>query len=269
MKTHERLHYEKVDYTLALGSRVVNYTVRTPEELVSDEVVLDVPGIMAKRRLYNPHARDVAERGVTSVTMAHEGASPLCTDEVVAVVKELAEHTQNRVRLVGHSLGGMNATRAALIATEYISGLLLMQPAGYGGVHPRHALSSLRDRPDNHHVSDEIRVILDGFDYFISSKPHLLLQTVIAASRTRVADQAQDLPEHITRDALLFPHDRLIIPSEVSVGLAQAGFSLYSLDERLRSGHNAIMYRSDNVAEATVDIITTGTYALVSSEALY
>lgn len=264
MKSLERLRYETRDHTLELGSRVVHYTVRTPEEVTSDEVALVVPGIMAKRRLYNPFARDVAERGVTSVTMAHEGASPVCTDEVIEVVKSLADDGQKPVRVIGHSLGGMHATMAALRAPDDISGLLLMQPAGYGGVNTFRALSSLRDRPDNKHMLDELRVVADGFDYFVSSPPHVLLQTAYMASRHYVAEQARGLDEHIRLDALLFPHDRLISPDKVRRGLTDAGFNLYELDSRVLSGHNAIMYRAEDVADMAVGIMQSGDYSLVA-----
>ena len=257
MKAPERLRYETHDHTLEMGSRAVHYTIRTPEEKLSDEVALVVPGIMAKRRLYNPFARVMAERGVATVTMAHSGASPLCTDEVIEVVRTLADERQRPVRVIGHSLGGMHSTMAALRAPEDISGLLLMQPAGYGGVHPHHFISSLRERPDNHHIPDEIRVLLDGLDYFISSRPYQLLQTAIMASRHSVAEKALDLDSHIRRDALLFPHDRLIHADQVKVGLASAGFRLFELDAAIHAGHNAVMYRADDVADAAVSIITT------------
>lgn len=264
MKSPERLRYETRDYTLEMGSRVVHYTVRTPEEAMTEEVALVVPGIMAKRRLYNPFARDVAESGVTSVTMAHEGASPVCTDEVIAVVQSLADNGQKPVRVIGHSLGGMHATMAALRSPSDISGLLLMQPAGYGGVNPLYAISSLRDRPDNSHIPDEIRVLLDGFDYFVSSRPHLLLKTALMASRLDIAERAKELEEHIQRDALLFPHDKLIRADKVRVGLTYAGFALHELDSDILSGHNAIMYRADDVADIAVDIMRNRDHSLVA-----
>lgn len=255
MKTRERLRYVKEDVSLEMGSRTVHYSMRMPEKLVSEEIALIVPGIMAKRRLYNPFARDLAERGVASVTMAHESASPLCTDEVVAVVESLADNGQKPIRLIGHSLGGMHATKAALQAPDDISGLLLMQPAGYGGVHPLHFASSLRERPDNTRLSDEIRVLLDGIDYLVSSRPDLLLQTIVTASRHQVLERAIHLESHISRDAILFPDDRLIRTGEVQKGLAQAGFTMHELDARIHAGHNAIMYRADAVADQTVAIM--------------
>lgn len=264
MKTLERLHYDKTDYSRKLGRRVVNWTVREPEVHISNEVALVVPGIMAKRRLYNPYARDLAEQGITSVTMAHEGASPLCTDEVLMVAQELADSGQKPIRLVGHSLGGMHSTMAALKQPEDISGLLLMQPAGYGGVYPLHFASSLRDRTDNSHIPDEIRVVLDSVDYLVSSRPDQLLRTIIMASRHRVNEDAQHIDERILRDALIFPHDRLIRADKVRRGLASAGFSCHELDGDILSGHNAIMYRADAVADATVAIMTTGEFGLAA-----
>jgi pimeloyl-ACP methyl ester carboxylesterase len=250
MKTLERLHYDKADYSRKLGRRVVNWTVREPEQQISNEVALVVPGIMAKRRLYNPFARELAEQGITSVTMAHEGASPLCTDEVMMVAQEIADNGQKPIRLIGHSLGGMHATLAALRQPEDLSGLLLMQPAGYGGVHPFHFASSLRDRPDNRHISDEVRVMLDSLDYLISSR--------------QVVSEAQYLDEGIARDAIIFPHDRLIHPDKVKLGLASAGFRCAELDDTILSGHNAVMYRAGDVAEVTAAIMAGDRFGLAA-----
>lgn len=256
MKTLERLHYETTHKSQKLGSRVVNWTIREPEAKSSNEVLLVVPGIMAKRRLYNPYARDVAERGITSVTMAHEGASPVCTDEVMMVARELADSGQKPVRLAGHSLGGMHATMAALRQPEDISGLLLVQSAGYGGVRPHHFADSLLDRSDNTHIPDEFRAVLDGVDYFISSSPSEMLKTTLMASRRQVLKEAMDLPSYMQKDAILFPHDRLIRTEKLKVGLARTGFSWYELDDSVTTGHNAIMYRSDAVAQVTAGIMT-------------
>ena len=264
MKTLERLHYDKADYSRKLGRRVVNWTVREPEQQISNEVALVVPGIMAKRRLYNPFARELAEQGITSVTMAHEGASPLCTDEVMMVAQELADNGQKPIRLIGHSLGGMHATLAALRQPEDLSGLLLMQPAGYGGVHPFHFASSLRDRPDNRHISDEVRVMLDSLDYLISSRPDQLLRTTIMASRHQVVSEAQYLDEGIARDAIIFPHDRLIHPDKVKLGLASAGFSCVELDDTILTGHNAVMYRAGDVAEVAAAIMAGDRFGLAA-----
>lgn len=250
-----------------VGERVVHYTVRTPGEPQSSEIVLTVPGIMAKRRLYNPFARELAEGGVPTAVMAHEGASPLCTQEVLAVVRELADDTQQPVRLVGHSLGGMHATMAALQDPADISGLILMQPAGYGGVYPGHAIASLRERSGNNLWADEIRAVRDGLDYLVSSRPSQLFRVAVAASRHHIAKEASGLDQRITRDALLFPHDRLIRADEVSRGLAQAGFSLYTLDVSApgaRAGHNAVMYQAKDVARATTTIIRERTDALAA-----
>ncbi len=267
MQSLERQHYTKRDVVRAVGERLVHYTLRTPEESMCDEIVLTVPGIMAKRRLYNPYARDLASSGIAAATMAHEGASPLCTQEVLSVVRDIAQSTQRPVRLAGHSLGGMHATMAALHEPEGISGLLLMQPAGYGGVHPMYAISSLRERPGNHLIASELRAVLDGIDYLVSSRPDQLLRAAIVASQYRVAHEARNLDEHIKRDALLFPHDRLIRADEVRLGLAHAGFSLYTLDTSnspIRAGHNAVMYRAQDVAKATAAIIQTDTDTLVA-----
>ena len=264
MKTLERLQYEKTDVSKKLGARVVNWTIREPEEQISNEIALVVPGIMAKRRLYNPYARDLARQGITSVTMAHEGASLVCANEVSMVVKELTDRLQKPIRLVGHSLGGMHATMAALEQPEEVSGLLLMQPAGYGGVHPFHFASSLRDRPDNTHIPDEFRMMADGLDYLISSRPNELMKTIIMASRHCVINEAQNLDESIQRDALIFLHDRLIWPGQVRRGLAHAGFQCCILDDDAVSGHNAIMYRSQAVAMATTEIMVKDDFALAS-----
>jgi pimeloyl-ACP methyl ester carboxylesterase len=264
MKKIERLHYKKSEIYKNIGARVVNWTVREPEVRASNEVALIIPGIMAKRRLYNPYARDVAERGITSVTMAHEGASPVCTDEVIMLAQELADSGQKPVRLVGHSLGGMHATMAAVRQPDNISGLLLVQTAGYGGVHPLHFAASLLDRSDNMHIPDEARAVLDGLDYFVSSRPDQLLRTAIMASRHEVVREAMDLPTHMAKDAILFPHDRLIRTEKLKLGLALTGFSWYELDDDITTGHNAIMYRSEAVAQLTADIMTNIDFDLAS-----
>ena len=264
MKTLERLHYEKTDKSQKLGARVVNWTIREPEVKLSDEVLLVVPGIMAKHRLYNPYARDVAERGITTVTMAHEGASPVCADEVMMVARELTDSGQKPVRLAGHSLGGMHATMAAVRQPEDISGLLLVQSAGYGGVHPLHFAASLLDRSDNMHIPDELRAMLDGLDYFVSSRPDQMLKMAIMASRRQVLNEAMDLPEHMAKDAILFPNDRLIRTEKLKLGLARTGFNWYELDDNVTTGHNAIMYRSEAVADLTAGIMTEVDFGLAA-----
>lgn len=266
MKTLERLHYHTADHSRKLGERVVNWTIHEPEEKTTNEVALVVPGIMAKRRLYNPYAQHLAERGVTTVTMAHEGASPLCTDEVLMVADELAMSGQKPIRLVGHSLGGMHATLAAVKRPDIMSGLLLVQSAGYGGVYPHHFAASLLDRPDNQHIPDELKAIVDGIDYFRGSHPDQLLRTAVMASRRRVIEEAKTIEGHIEKDAIICPHDRLIRPDKLKNGLARAGVSWYDLelDDGVIAGHNAIMYLSDESAELTHSIMTTGGFGLAA-----
>jgi pimeloyl-ACP methyl ester carboxylesterase len=232
-----------------------------------DEIGLVLPGIMAKRSLYDPYAAAMAERGRPTATMAHQGASPLCSREVSLVAAELAQRYQMPVRLEGHSLGGINATLAAYDQPDVVSGVLLMQPAGYGGVHPTHAIASLLDRPDNSHLTHEMRALFDGFDYFKSSRVDDLLRTVVMASRYRAIEKGAVLADHISRDALLFPDDKLIHAEKCKDGLSRAAFAWLDLDltswhknaggtrAYYPAGHNAIMYYPEAVADAALSIV--------------
>ncbi len=255
MKSVERLTYTKTDNEREMGHRAVRWTVRDPEDRSINEVALVVPGILAMRRLYNPFAREVAGQGLAVATMAHEGASPLCVAEVNMVARSLSDEYQLPVRLIGHSLGGIHATKAALEQPDDISGLLLMQPAGYGGVHPLQAIRSLSTgRPDNSNIAREFRVVCEAVDYAVSSRLELA-SAALMASRHSVIDTARDLPEHIGRDALLSTDDPVIRSHECKIGLARAGFRWDEFDPSLRTGHNAVMYHATETAKRTVAII--------------
>jgi pimeloyl-ACP methyl ester carboxylesterase len=267
MKRFERLRFSTTDYSHKLGERTVLWTMRQPEYDQSNDISLVVPGIMAKRRLYNSYAEAMAERGQSIATMAHQGASPLCATEVSMVAESLANTYQRPVRLIGHSLGGMHATLSAHDKPDNISGVLLMQPAGYGGVYPAHAVASLLDRPDNHHIGDELRAVFDGLDYFRSSRLDHMARTIVMASRHHVIEKGTELADHIAREAVLFPDDKLIHTDKCKDGLARAGFAWLDLDlaqwhqdnSTVRrwypAGHNAIMYHPQAVADATLEVL--------------
>jgi pimeloyl-ACP methyl ester carboxylesterase len=276
MKRFERLRPKKVDYSHRLGERTVLWSMHEAEDIQIDEVVLVVPGIMAKRSLYDPYAQAMAEKGMAVATMAHQGASPLCSKEVSLVASELAQRYQRPVRLIAHSLGGIHATLAAHDSPEDISGVLLQQPAGYGGVHPTHAVMSLLDRPDNAHLRHEIHAVYDGLDYFKSSRVDHLIRTVVMASRYEAINKGSELAEHIKKSALLFPDDKLIHTEKCKNGLSRAGFAWLDLDltvwqqstggehKYYPAGHNAPMYYPEAVADATISIVDGTSFGIAA-----
>ena len=267
MKRFERFRPKKVDYSRKIGERTVLWSMHEAENVQFEEVGLVVPGIMAKRSLYDPYAEAMAEKGMAVATMAHQGASSLCSQEVSLVASDLAQRYQRPVRLIGHSLGGIHATLAAHDSPDDISGVLLHQPAGYGGVYPTHFVASLLDRPDNAHLGHELRVVYDGFDYFKSSRADHLLRTVVMASRYVAITKGAELADHIERSALLFPDDKLIRAEKCKDGLSRAGFAWLDFDltswqhskggeyKYYPAGHNAPMYYPEAVADATISLV--------------
>lgn len=253
MRTTE-LSYTRLEDHDFLEGRRVDWTIREPDQLEVEETLLIVPGIMAKRRAYDPYARRLAEYGLRSVTMSHETGTMFCADEVIEVKNRLAEMYDQPVRVAGHSLGGLHATEAVARDSESVSGLLLLQPAGFGGVNPLRAPESIMSERDNRRVIDEIRMAADGLKYAIKGRAHFV-QTVLRAASMIDDETIASLPDDIDRTAIVFANDKLINARLAGANLERAGFSVAELGGEVKSGHNAQYYRAADVGQLTLQII--------------
>lgn len=246
------LSYTKLDYEDVFAKHRVDYTIRQPNDLDSEETLLIVPGIMAKRSAYRRYASQLAQRGLRSVTMSHETATVFCADEIINLKQQLVELCDSPVRLAGHSLGGIHAVQAAIDSPDNVSGLMLLQSAGFGGVQPWRAAESLLSEHSDPRVIDSLRLVSDGLAYAVKGRSDLL-RLAVKASRLSLIEMAQQqLPDSIDKQAIVFPQDRLINAGRLKTGLGRAGFQMIELES---GGHNAQHYHPDAVAEATLQLL--------------
>lgn len=251
MSPSSERNYTKLDYDDVFDGRRVEYTVRQPNDIDASETLLIVPGIMAKRWAYTRYASQLASQGVRSVTMSHDTATMFCTDEVVGLKDRLVELCDSPVRLAGHSLGGIHAVQAASKNSDALSGLLLMQPAGFGGVQPLRATESLITEHNDPSFVASLRLIVDGLAYAAKGRGDLV-QLALKASRTSLIEVVQSLPDNIDRQAVVFSKDRLINAEQLKVGLGQAGIQMMTVES---GGHNAQHYHTSAVVAATMQLL--------------
>lgn len=240
--------YVKIDDQAIVDGRRVDWSIREPIDHQPSETLLIVPGIMAKRRAYDRYARRLSEAGIRSVTMSHETGTMFCSDEVADLKNRLADKYSQPVRLVGHSLGGIHATEAASKDLDGVSGLLLLQPAGFGGVQPARALESILRERSNSRILDEIKMAADGLAYAIKGGRNFA-GTVFRASTSLREETLAAIPDDVDRDAITFAGDKLIDASVARLGLKDFGFDVVELGGR--AGHNAQYYQAEAVSAMT------------------
>ncbi len=228
------------------------YDTDTPH----NETRLILPGILAKQTVYAPLARAMQANGHRAATMAHESGSFMCAHEVRDVASELADRYQKPVRLVGHSLGAIHAVEAAEQDPSDMSGISLLNPAGFGGVHPTRAYQSIElgtwltaDR-----YKTGVKIGLDSLAYVIKGRKELAT-TIMKASTKRVIEEARGLPDTMLNHAILSPADLLIWQHEARRGLAEAGIKLVYVLENPLAGHNAPHDQAQEVADAIDELL--------------
>lgn len=260
----DAIGYEKFDGELRANGRLTKFTIRRPEEVHHQRAAILVPGILARRAMYNPAARSLAEGGVSSVTVEHENGSMLCSEDIYYLIHEIQERLQQPVTLNGHSLGGIHSVEAVAMLAEWMKpeelpGLNLLQPAGFRGVDPRRAIESVwTERPGNQHLRHEAKVVRDGLIYVIKS-----MRTLPALAHKAGTDigivMSVGLPEGVDKQALLFPNDRLINPHQSTLGLQSAGYSVQILPVP-DAGHDAPMHYPHEVADGVIGMIDGSHY---------
>lgn len=246
------ISYTTIDDQAFVDKRRIDWTIREPIDIEPSETLLIVPGIMAKRRAYNRYARRLSESGIRSVTMSHETGTMFCSDEVIDLKNRLADKYSQPVRLAGHSLGGVHATEAVSKDPDSVSGLLLLQPAGYGGVQPARALESILRERSNSRIFDEIRMAADGLSYAIKGGRNFA-STVFRASVHLPESTLAEIPDDIDRDAIVFTGDKLIDAAKARQGLENFGFNVVELTGR--AGHNAQYYQAETVSATTLQML--------------
>lgn len=253
MSEHLSMQEEHRDANVA-GRRVEWATYRHEDSQPQEQIVL-APGILSGFALYRDFAKDLAGRGQLVTTIKHQAGGPTCQEEVAYMAKRMSDEHDLPVTVFGHSLGGVHAVQAAAHHPDDINRLLLLQPAGFGGVHPERALNGLRRgerRTGLRQLRDDVAIAAEGLSY-IRKNPKRVRQVAFAA-RHNVIAQARDLPEHITRDALLFEDDRLIDTTQVAQGLRIAEIDTHYL-EKDQAFHNAQRFSADKVGRQVVEIL--------------
>lgn len=237
-----------------LSGREVRWTHYIPDDITHSEWQLMVPGFMAGQENYRRLARYAVALGMPFTTMAHSSGSMVCPDEVAELAKRTTDKYQMPVRLDGHSLGGIHSVEAAHKVPDLVSGLTLMQPAGFGGVHPLHAYRSIdyRNMTEARNLRATLRIVHEGVGYVLRSRRELPA-TVLKASSLSVVEQAAELPDHYTNNAILFENDPLITHREVFSGLNRVGFDAYTLGIP-DADHNAQHKYAPQVATMIHDI---------------
>jgi len=136
--------------------------------------------------------------------------------------------------------------------SDSVSGLLLLQPAGFGGVNPLRAPESILRERSNHRIIDEVRLAMDGLSYAIRGRADFT-KTVFRASAMLSDEIIESLPPQIDRDVITFPGDLLIDSYVVGDNLKKLGFNVIEL--AIKCGHNAQYYCADEVSQSTHEMI--------------
>lgn len=244
---------DRGEYTMG---RQVRWETHHPVDDCNDqEQILIAPGFLSGRNLYRSLASELATEGQLVTVMAHETGGAQCPDEIATMSSQLADTHQRSVRVVGHSLGGIHAVKAAHRSGDDMSGLLLMQPAGFGDVHAHRALEGVLSRDNVHpnQLVSNVGCALDGLRYALRGRV-ALPGDIAFALQHKVVDQAAAVPDHLQRDALLFGGDHFVDTTSAARGLFAADYQVHFLDDP-SARHNAQRYPAYKVGQAVMEII--------------
>ena len=260
--------YEKEDFELKVGERAVQFTVLTPYEGVTQqEVLLLLPGFVAKRRMHEPLAREATRHGYRSIIVAHDAGGPAARREVTELLGELSEGDYSDVVFDGirggelvptaHSLGGGRAVASIEeLRTQgvYLNKLILEAAACFGGVAPHRAPRSIGGEIHylmTHGLWDEFHVARDALAYITASGPLALADEIAYAMRHNAAAHTTHLIEAGVAVAAISHHDDLLINAETAnAGLRRAGVDTIIDIDAPYTGHNVQLYAPQQALSA-------------------
>lgn len=260
----------KLDRELWVGDRAVKFTIlESVKGVTQAEVPVLVPGVVAKRRIYEPLGRELALDGHQSVLVAHEGGGMMAQEEVTALLEELiwgasAYDIRGEIVPVGHSLGGGRSVHAieALRSRGYdIRKLLLEAPACFSGVNPlgapRSVFGELRHM-GGAKAAKEIAVGREALEYAWHTGPTELIKEFIYASTHQVIEPTKELIQDGLKVASIAHRDDLLIRPAVSAkGLQRAGVEHIVEMDGDYVGHTAQLYNARFAAEAISRALST------------
>ena len=265
VNTFERDRFYESQETLSVGKRAVRYVVMGPESgEVADETALLVPGIVTRLRGMSLLAEELRHMGYQTVSMAHDHIDEKCPQDVQAMVEairdgKIIQDGTKPLTVITHSLGTIHAIRGIARmrnASEYVDGVVITAPTGYGGVHPEQMVWSLLreaiQRPATEHARD---VVIEAFEYTIRAR-YNLVKKIREARDERVIDETRQLHEAgVPITAVRYAHDMLVHFDEVAAGLGRAGVQ-YSFDVHAdHAGHNSHLLHPELVASAVTSAI--------------
>ena len=246
------------DTIVRKNGRIIDISIRSiggsPN---ADYANIYVPGILAKRRYYNPNAiQQTLETGMTTATFSHESGSQLCPGEVAEVVKLVTDAVGSAPTLTVHSLGGIHGTEAVTDHNAEVGGMRYMQSAGFGGGRPWRALESLRrEALEWWQFMDHAQVALDGISYAMRGARYLPA-LAFKASTHSIAQDAHELNRIIPVRGLLFNEDPLILSDVVAQSFDAGGIQY----ERMGGSHlanygNKVKVVSSAIGRACLDML--------------
>ena len=166
----------------------------------TEEPVLLVPGFMAGDATLRAMSRSLRRRGFRTYR-AHIRANVGCTrgaaDELEARIESIAIKRGSRVRIIGHSLGGMLARGLAVRRPDLISGIVTM--------------GSPMLAPGAHHV-----LLTTGVDVLVrlsrAGVPGLMAEECVAGDCARQSfhESRQPLPGDVSFTALYSRRDGIV-----------------------------------------------------------
>ena len=260
--------YEKQDFELKVGERATQITILTPSEGVQQsEVLLLLPGFVAKRRMHEPLARAATERGYRSIIVAHDAGGPAARREVTELLGELSEGDYSDIAFDGipdgellptaHSLGGGRAVASIeelRAQGVHINKLILEAAACFGGVAPHRAPQSIAGEIRylmTHGLWDEFHVARDALAYITASGPLALADEIAYAMRHNAAAHTSKLIEDGVSIAAVSHRDDLLINSQAAnTGLKNAGVETIIEIDAPYSGHNVQLYAPQQALDA-------------------
>ena len=267
----ERNKFYTKERQLKVGSRVVRYVTQRPEVVGPDNKIrtaLLVPGIVTRLRGMASLADILRQNGYTTVSMAHNNIDDDCPNDVLEMIQRTKEGAITGdgtpdLLVLAHSLGAIHSIRAMSTmddVRDYVSGVTLLAPTGFGGVHPepwyllKSLLGELSERPATQDARDMTIEAL-GYSFSAGSK---LVPKIIQARDDRVIDETLALiAGGMPFASVLYPHDALVHYAGVRQGLQEAGLKgTFDVDPRDRHvGHNAHFVHPEVVGEVVLRAI--------------
>lgn len=263
MDSFERNRFYAGQKTLKVGRRDIRYVPMRHEE--GEKTALFVPGFATRLRGMAGIADMAHKYGYNTVSMAHDHIGDECPEDVMAMIKAIKDGAivgddKTDLVVIAHSLGAIHSIRAMSSRddiADYVKGLGLLAPTGFGGVHPGRVIHSiigeLVRRPVTEHARD---MTLEALEYMVRAGPGLI-RKVRETKDVRVIDETRALREErgVPLAAILYLHDQLVRYDEVRQGLGMAGLEgTFDIIDGY-AGHNAHLMHPERVGIAMLNML--------------